>query len=81
MSKTCDGYVIEKAYRPPAGAPDRYWCYLMVETEDGQRVNVRLHQKLHDKITIGDHIRFEKPWRRNKRVRGVQVLGRSQVFG
>ena len=77
MSKEVTGTVIEKAYHPPPGAPDKYWCYLMVEAESGQRVNVRLHQRLHNKITIGDQIRFSKPFRKNKRVRDVQVIGRK----
>lgn len=78
MGKEITGIVIEKAYHPPPGAPNKYWCYLMVETESGERVNVRLHQKIHDKITIGDKIRFSKPWRKNKRLRDVQVIGRAQ---
>ena len=74
MGKEITGVVIEKAYHPPPGAPDKYWCYLMVETGSGQRVNIRLHQKIHDKITIGDKIHFIKPLRKNKRVRDVQIL-------
>jgi hypothetical protein len=74
MAKVMTGTVIEKAYHPPPGAPDRYWCYLLVETKSGERVNIRLHQRIHNKITVGDHIRFSKPRRKNKRVRDVQVL-------
>lgn len=77
MGKEITGTVIEKAYHPPPGAPDRYWCYLMVETESGVRVNVRLHQKIHDRITVGDRVGFKKPWRKNKCVRNVQVVGRA----
>ncbi len=77
MGKEITGIVIEKAYHPPPGAPDKYWCYLTVETESGKRVNVRLHQKIHDKITIGDKIRFSERWRKNKRLRDVQVIGRA----
>ncbi len=80
MGKEITGIVIEKTYHPPPGAPDRYWCFLMVETNSGKRVNVRLHQRIHDKITIGDKIQFSKPWRKNKRVRDVQVIGRAE-FG
>lgn len=76
MGKQIKGHVIEKAYHPPAGAPSRYWCYLMVETESGERFNVRLHQKVHDQITVGDHIQFKKPFRKNKRVRDIQVMNR-----
>ena len=79
MGKEITGIVIEKAYHPPPGAPNKYWCYLMIETESGERVNVRLHQKIHDKITFGDKIRFSKPWRKNKRLRDVQIIGRAQI--
>lgn len=79
MSKEITGVVIEKAYHPPAGAPDRYWCYLMVETESGERVNIRLHQKMHDQVTIGDRIRFSKPRRKHKRIKDIQVLGRQTL--
>ena len=71
MAKTVVGTIIEKSYRPPPGAPSNYWCYIMVETEYGERVNVRLHQSVHDKITIGDRVQFEKPWRKNKRVKQI----------
>ncbi len=72
MAKTLVGTILEKAYRPPPGAPSKYWCYLMVETESGERVNIRLHQSVHDKVTTGDRIRFEKPWRENKRVKEIE---------
>jgi hypothetical protein len=74
MGKEITGIVIEKRYNPPPGAPDKYWCYLMVETTLGQRVNIRLHQRIHDRITIGDEVRFNKPWRKKKRVRNVQLI-------
>lgn len=77
MGKEITGIIIEKAYHPPPGAPDKYWCYLMVQTESGERVNVRLHQKIHDKITTGDKVRFSEPRRKNKPVRDVQVIGRA----
>lgn len=77
MGKEITGIVVEKAYRPPLGAPDKYWCYLMVEAESGARVSVRLHQKIHDRITVGDRVGFKKPWRKNKRVRKVEVIGRA----
>jgi len=32
MGKEVVGTIIEKAYYPPPGAPDKYWCYIMVET-------------------------------------------------
>ncbi len=76
MGKGITESVIEKAYHPPPGAPDKYWCYLLVETESGARVNVRIHQKNQDRITVGDRMGF-KPWRKNKRVRNVQVVGRA----
>ena len=68
------GTVIEKSYLPPPGAMDRYWCYLLVEAESGDRVSVRLHQDIHDKIVNGDKIRFVKPRRKHKRVKDVQIL-------
>jgi hypothetical protein len=74
MGKEIVAVVIEKTYRPPPGAPDKYWCYLMVETETGDRENLRLHQKLHDKIVLGDKIAFSKPWRKNKRVRNIRII-------
>lgn len=67
------GTVIEKAYHPPQGAPDKYWCYLMVELESGKRINIRLHQGVHDKVTVGDCVSFTKPWRRNKRVKDMRI--------
>lgn len=79
MGKEIAGIVIEKTYHPPPGAPAKYWCYLMVETESDERVNVRLHQTIHDKITIGDKVRFNEPWRKTKRVRNVQIIGRLQI--
>lgn len=77
MGKDITGIVIEKAYHPPPGAPDKYWCYLMVETESGERVNIRLHQRIHDKITIGGKVHFSKPWRKDKRVKEVKIIGRG----
>lgn len=79
MGKQVTGVVIEKSYQPPAGAPSKYWCYLMVETESGDRLTIRLHQKVHDKITIGDQIRFEKPWRKGKRVKDIKILGSASL--
>ncbi|MHC4188845.1 MAG: hypothetical protein ACYTBX_08595 [Planctomycetota bacterium] len=78
MAREIIGTVIEKAYHPPPGAPNKYWCYLIVETQSGERVNVRLHQRLHNKITIGDEIRFSKPWRGNKRVRAIRIIRRTE---
>jgi len=74
MAKTVVGTIIEKAYRPPPGAPSKYWCYVMVETESGERVNVRLHQSVHDQVTTGDRVRLEKPRRENKRVKKIERL-------
>jgi hypothetical protein len=79
MGREVTGIVIEKAYHPPPGAPDRYWCYLMIETEVGERTNVRLHQSLHNRISIGDRVRFTKPWRENKRVRDLEVVERARL--
>ena len=74
MGKTIVGIVIEKTYHPPPGAPNKYWCYIMVEDESVGRVSIRLHQKVHDKITIGDHVKFDKSWRKNKRVKKIQLM-------
>lgn len=79
MGKLITGVVMEKFYNPPPGAPDKYWCYLLVQTELGERVSVRLHQKVHDKITFGDKISFEKPWRDNKRVKDIQILEMAEL--
>lgn len=70
---TVEGIVIEKSYLPPPGAPAKYWCYLMVETPKKDRVRIRLHQSIHEKFAIGDHVKFDKPWRKNKRVRSVKL--------
>jgi len=72
MGKEMTVPVIEKTYHPPPGAPDKYWCYLLVEDESGKRVKISLHQKVHDTIAVGDKIHFEKPLRPNKRVRKVE---------
>lgn len=79
MGKEITGIVIEKGYYPPPGAPSKYWCYLVVQTESGERVNVRLHQKIQDKITVGDKIHFSQPWRNNKRVRDVELIAPLQI--
>lgn len=74
MGRPVTGTVIEKAYHPPAGAPTRYWCYIMVETASGDRVNIRLHQQIHDKVTVGDQVQFEKPRRKHKRVKALRLV-------
>jgi len=74
MGKAVVGTIIEKAYYPPPGAPDKYWCYIMVETESGDRLNIRLHKKVHNRITVGDKVQFEKPWRKNKPVKDIQLV-------
>lgn len=74
MGRPITGSVIEKSYRPPPGAPAKYWCYLMVETATGERVNIRLHQKIHDSITVGDRVQLEPPWRKKKRVEDLRVV-------
>lgn len=71
MARKIEGEVIEKTYQPPPGAPSKYWCYLMVETDSGERVSIRLHQSLHDQLTVGDRLRFDKPMRKNKRVKKI----------
>lgn len=73
MGKQIVGEVIEKSYQPPPGAPSKYWCYLMVETDSGERVNIRLHQKIHDKFTVGDRLKFDLPRRKHKRVKDVSL--------
>ena len=74
MAKRVIGTIIEKSYQPPIGAPSKYWCYIMVEDAPGDRVTIRLHQKVHDKVTIGDQVRFEKPWRKHKRVKDIRLV-------
>ena len=73
------GTVIEKDFLPPPGAPAKYWCYVLVQGESGERTKIRLHQKIVDNVTIGDQIRFSKPWRKNKRVRDVEILRRGEL--
>jgi hypothetical protein len=46
----------------------------MVELPDGRRVTVRLHQNKVDQITIGDTVRFAKPWRKNERVKDIEIV-------
>ena len=72
MGREWVGKIIEKAYRPPPGAPSKYWCYIMVESDSGERVNVRLHQKVHDQVTVGDRVQFERPRRESKRVKDIK---------
>ena len=75
MGKDITGVVIEKNYRPPPGAPAKYWCYLIVEDVMERRVTIRLHQKIHDRFVIGDTVQFSRPWRKNKRVRNIKKAG------
>jgi len=77
MGKEMIGTIIEKSFRPPPGAPSKYWCYLMVETESGERVTIRLHKKHVDRITIGDRIRFSKAWRKNKPIKDLKIVERE----
>lgn len=76
MAQEIKGTVIEKSFRPPPGAPAKYWCYLMVQTESGERITIRLHQKHVNRVTTGDQIRFSKSWRKNKRTKDLEVLER-----
>jgi hypothetical protein len=78
MAQEMTGTVIEKSFRPPPGAPNKYWCYLMVNTESGERITIRLHQKHVNRVTTGDRIRFSKPWRNNKRTKDLEVLERAE---
>lgn len=73
MGKEMTGTIIEKSFQAPPGAPVKYWCYMMVETAFGERVTIRLDKKQVDLVTIGDRIRFSKPWRRNKSVK-VEIV-------
>lgn len=79
MGKEVTGTVIEKSFRPPPGAPDKYWCYLLVQEQSGNRVAIRLHQKNIDRVTIGDELRFSKPWRKNKRVRSLEIVRKAEL--
>lgn len=73
-AKEIIGAVIEKSFRPPVGAPSKYWCYLMVDVPDAERITIRLHQSQIEQVAIGDTVRFMKPWRKNKRVRNIEIL-------
>lgn len=78
MAREMVGTVIEKWFDVPLGASGaRNYCYVMIQSESGERVSIRLHRKVVDQVTIGDRIRFSKPWRKSKRVKDVQILERS----
>lgn len=77
MGKEMIGTVIEKSFRPPPGAPAKHWCYLMIETDSGERVTIRVHKKYIDQVTIDDRISFTKYFRKNKKVRNVQIIKKS----
>lgn len=74
MAKDMIGTVIEKNFRPPPGGPDKYWCYLMIQAKSRERITIRLHKKYVDHVTIGDQIRFSKPWRKNKCVKDLEIV-------
>jgi hypothetical protein len=71
MSRPITGVVVAKDFLPPPGAPPKYWCYLTVETDSGDRVKIRVHQSSVDAAVIGDRVRFTKPGRSNKRVKDI----------
>jgi uncharacterized OB-fold protein len=77
MAKILEGTVIEKWFDVPLGASGaQNYCYVMVQLESGERVSIRLHRKVVDQVTIGDRIRFLKPWRKKKRVK-VEILEKT----
>jgi hypothetical protein len=71
MSRPITGVVVAKDFLPPPGAPPKYWCYLTVETDSGDRVKIRVHQSSVDAAVIGDRVSFTKPGRSNKRVKDI----------
>ncbi len=71
MSRSVTGVVVAKDFVPPPGAPAKYWCYLTVEEDSGDRVKVRLHQRRVDVAVIGDRVTLTKPARKNKRVKDI----------
>lgn len=71
MGKAMAGVVIARDFMPPPGAPPKYWCYLTVETDTGERVKIRLHQSQIDSAVIGDRVSFSKPRSKNKRVKDL----------
>jgi hypothetical protein len=79
MEKEMVGTVIEKSFRPPLGAPDEKWCYLMVEINSEERIMIRLHKKYVDRVTIGDRIRFSKPRRKKQRTKDLEILEKGKL--
>ena len=73
MAAEMTGTIIEKSFQPVPGAPPKYWCYLVVETDSGERVTIRMHHRQVDKVVEGDRIQFSKPWRKNKVVKVNRV--------
>jgi hypothetical protein len=71
MGRTMSGVVVARDFMPPPGAPPKYWCYLTVDADTGERVKIRLHQSRADVAVVGDRVRFTRPARGNKRVKDV----------
>lgn len=79
MGKEMTGTIIEKSFRPPPGAPEKYWCYLMIDTEHGGRITIRIRKKYVDRVTIGDRIRFIKHWRKNKPSKVIEIVNKARL--
>ena len=75
MGEQLVGTVIEKTYLFPVKGQ----CYLIIETESEDRVKIRLNKKYEDSITIGDRIRFEKPWRKRKKVKVLELVEKASL--
>jgi hypothetical protein len=74
MGEEMKGKIIDKNFQPPMGSPTKYWCFLIIETDNSERVTIRLHHRRNDKFVVGDMVRFSKPWRRNKPVKDIQRI-------
>ena len=55
------GIVKRKSFSPPPGASPERWCFLLVETDGGDFVTLRLSYSQVSLIMVGDRIRFRKP--------------------
>ena len=80
------GIVIEKSFHP-AFFRRINRCYLTIEVEDigvfgfystEEKITIRLHPNHTDYVEIDDRIAFEKPWRKNTR---IKIKGIGKHFG
>ena len=75
MSRVQTGVVVGKDFRPPAGAPPKDWCYLVIDVADDDRVAIRLHPSKVGTASLGDRVMFRKPTRADKPVHKLDRIG------